>query len=517
MDKQMKVDLLLTNGNIRTMDQSETVARWVAIHDGKIVSMGLLDGDMPQSSHQVDLANRTVLPGFIDSHAHGTLTGISLLSADCRDASSLDDVLQSLKEKSKVTPEGDLITGTNLSAETLKERRLPTRKELDAVSSTHPIQLHHVTMHGCVLNSMAMGLSGVTPGMRGVEIYEDGSANGIISDDTAYLEACARISSATPASTVEAYIRSFADSVLAQGVTTVHSLDAQDLPSEPELWQKIRGTLPIHVINYVESLDVDWVRNLGYPRVGGCICLDGSRIMKTMALNQPYRNSQDRGVLYYDDETVYQFMSKAHAYGMQFAMHAAGDRAIDQYINAYAKVVKAQGCKDLRHRIEHFTFPSQHAIEMAVEHQFALPMQPSFTDLWDNPNHSVYADIFGRERADRFEAFHDILQMGGKICGGSDSPITPVDPLNGIHICVNAPNPRRRLSITEAIQLFTINGAWAAHEDKDKGTIEVGKLADLTVLSADPYDIPDKIRDICVEMTIVEGKLAYMAATKHGI
>jgi predicted amidohydrolase YtcJ len=231
-----------------------------------------------------------------------------------------------------------------------------------------------------------------------------------------------------------------------------------------------------------------------------------------MALYEPYNREKDRGVLYYDDETVYQFMSNAHALNMQFAMHAAGDRAIDQYLNAYARVVKEQGRKDLRHRIEHFSLPSQRAIEMAAEHQFALPMQPSFPQLWDDPANSAYGEIFGRDRADRMEPFYDICMAGGRICGGSDSPITPVDPLNGIHACVNETNPRRRLGVTEAIQLFTINGAWAAHEDKIKGTIEEGKLADLVILNKDPYDDPKNIRDISVEMTIVEGRLAYVAS-----
>jgi predicted amidohydrolase YtcJ len=505
----MKVDMILKNGNIRTMDQNLTVVRWVAINKGKIVSLGNLDGNQPESDCCVNLKGRTVLPGFIDSHTHGTLTGISLLSVDFRAASSLEEVFQMLNEKCQDTLDGEVVTGTNLSAETLKEHRLPTRKELDAISTSHLIQLHHVTMHGCVLNSLAMATAGVYSSMRGVELGEDGTPNGTLSDDTVYYEASSKISESVTASTIRAYITNFTASVLPHGVTTVHSLDAQDLPKEPEVWSQLQGEHPIHVINYVESMDVEWVRQLGYPRVGGCICLDGSRILRTMALNKPYRGMQDRGVLYYDDETVYQFMSKAHALDMQFAMHAAGDRAIDQYINAYARVVKEQGRKDLRHRIEHFSLPSQRAIEMAVEHQFALPMQPAFPQLWDDPEDSVYATIFGRNRAARMESFHDILLAGGRISGGSDSPITPVDPLNGIHACVNAPNSHRKLGITEAIKLFTINGAWAAHEENQKGTIEVGKLADLVVLGKDPYQEQKQINNIPVEMTIVEGKIAF--------
>lgn len=506
----MKADVILHNGNIRTMDSALRVARWVAIRDGRIAAVGDTEGNRPETDCIIDLNRHTVLPGFIDTHTHGILTGISLMSIDLRDACSIDEVLEKVSLVCKNTPEGEIVTGTNLSAEMLKENRLPTLRELDAASKAHPIQLHHVTMHGCVLNSLAMALAGVDTGMRGVETYEDGSANGIISDDTAYLEACSRISASTSPATVEAYIRSFADAVLSQGVTTAHSLDAQDLPSEPEIWNNIRDTLPVHVVNYVESLEVDWVRRLGYPRVGGCICLDGSRLMKTMALYQPYIGSAGNGVLYYDDETIYRFMSRAHELDMQFAMHAAGDRAIDQYFKAYERVVNEQGRKNLRHRIEHFSMPTERAIELAAHYELVLPMQPAFPQLWDVPGCSIYEGLFGKDRADLVEPFNDIIRKGGLVCGGSDSPVTLVNPLSGIHACVNDPNSHRTLSVTEAINLFTKNGAWAAHEEKEKGTIEAGKLADLVVLDRDPYKVPEKIKDIQVQMTIVAGKMAYM-------
>jgi len=505
----MKVDLILKNGNIRTMDLSQTVVRWVAIHKGKIVSLGDLDGNQPESDCCIDLNGRTVLPGFIDTHTHGSLTGISLSSIDVREDSSLEGIFEKIRARCQSTPTGGLVTVTNLAAENLKENRFPTRKELDKISSLHPIQIHHVTMHGCVLNSLAMEIAQVDSGMRGVETYDDGSPNGILSDDTVYFEASNRISASTPEATIESYITSFTSSVLPKGVTTVHSLDAQDLPGDTEVWHHLMGTHPVHVVNYVESLDVDHVRALGYPRVGGCICLDGSRIMRTMALNQPYEGSTESGALYYDDETIYRFMSRAHSLDMQFAMHAAGDRAIDQYLRIYQRVVKEQGRKNLRHRIEHFSLPSQQAIELAAEYQIALPMQPAFAKLWDVPANSVYEKLFGRQRADRVEPFREILAAGCTVCGGSDSPVTPIDPLGGIHALVNSPHPQRTLDITSAIKLFTINGAWAAHEETQKGTIEVGKLADLVVLSKDPYLEQSRIKDIPVEITIVEGKIAF--------
>ena len=228
-----------------------------------------------------------------------------------------------------------------------------------------------------------------------------------------------------------------------------------------------------------------------------------------MAINEPYANHPGRGSLYYADDVIYNFMSEAHKNDMQFSLHVGGERAIDQFIYNLYRVEKEQGFKDLRHRPEHFSMPSERALELAVEMQLALPMQPSFPALWDNPEDSLYVKNLGKKRAMRMEPFAKIIKQGGIICGGSDSPITACDPLWGIHCAVNDPNDFRTVSVTEALKMFTINGAWAAHEEKIKGSIEKGKLADLVVLDKNPYENERQIKDINIEMTILEGKIIF--------
>lgn len=504
----MTYDLILINGTIRSMDSNLAVYRWLAVSDGKIVALGVND-DYPKEGNMIDLKGKTVLPGLIDSHLHGSLTGLSLSSVDLRDASNINEMLSMIDSKCKTTREGELVIGTNMSAEALQEKRLPDRKELDLVSSKHPILIHHVTMHGCVTNSMAFQISQLKTGMDGVELYEDGSANGIISDDSAYYLGVGNIMENMSAESIQNLIKKFTDSLPASGVTTVHTLDGQDLPMDEPIWHKMQGKHPVHVVNYLETLDVQKAKTYGYPRVGGCIALDGSRVMKTMALNEPYANSPSRGTLYYTDDVIYQFMSEAHKNDMQLSLHVGGERAIDQFIYNLYRVEKEQGHKDLRHRPEHFSMPSDNAIDLAIEMELALPMQPSFTYMWDDPRGSLYEANLGFERKKRMEPFAEIIRRGGIICGGSDSPITPCDPLWGIHCAVNDPNSFRNVSVTDAIKMFTINGAWAAHEEKIKGTIEIGKMADLTVLDQDPYVCEKEICDIRVKMTIVKGRIVY--------
>ena len=263
----MTYDLILINGTIRSMDSNLAVYRWLAVSDGKIVALGVND-DYPKEGNIIDLKGKTVLPGLIDSHLHGSLTGLSLSSVDLRDASNINELLSMIDSKCKTTREGELVIGTNMSAEALQEKRLPDRKELDLVSSKHPILIHHVTMHGCVTNSMAFQISQLKTGMEGVELYEDGSANGIISDDSAYYLGVGHIMENMSEESIQNLIKKFTDSLPASGVTTVHTLDGQDLPMDEQIWHKMQGKHPVHVVNYLETLDVQKARAYGYPRVG---------------------------------------------------------------------------------------------------------------------------------------------------------------------------------------------------------------------------------------------------------
>lgn len=502
-------DLLLKNATCLSMDSNLSQYRWIAIKDGKIAELGHEENPSLQAKTTLNLKGKTVLPGFIDSHLHGSLTGLSLTSIDLRGADSIDTILSILRDSCQEKAPGELVIGTNISAEAVKEKRLPHRLELDQISKDHPILLHHVTMHGCVVNTAAYDLSGLNTCMDGIETYPDGSANGIVSDDNAYYEGVGAIMKNLSPDAIKGFITSFTSTLPSVGVTTVHSLDGQDLPMDETVWFQMQGEHPVHVVNYLETLNVQKAKSYGYPRVGGCIALDGSRVMKTMAINEPYINYPGRGSLYYTDDVIYNFMSEAHKNDMQFSLHVGGERAIDQFIYNLYRVEKEQGFKDLRHRPEHFSMPSDRALELAVEMQLALPMQPVFPALWDNPEDSLYVRNLGKERAMRMEPFVKIIKQGGIICGGSDSPITACNPLWGIHCAVNEPNDFRAVSVTEALKMFTINGAWAAHEEKIKGSIEKGKLADLVVLDKNPYQNERQIKDINIEMTILEGKIIF--------
>lgn len=141
--------------------------------------------------------------------------------------------------------------------------------------------------------------------------------------------------------------------------------------------------------------------------------------------------------------------------------------------------------------------------------ELVLPMQPVFPKLWDDGYDSMYKKRFGAANAQKIEPIADIIRAGGIVCGGSDSPVTDINPLEGIAACVETDNPHRKISVKEALKLYTVNGAWAAHEEKKKGTLEVGKNADIVVLDSNPTDTAMDIKNINVQMTMIRGKVVY--------
>lgn len=514
-------ELLFINANIITMDPALKRAAWVAVKDGRIAAIGKETPPIHLSKKTIDLEGKTMLPGLIDSHAHGTTTGFSLNAANVAAAACIDDILEATKEKcAELDAKNDtagwvFVTGMNLF--TLREQRAPSRWELDDVSGEHPVVVVYVTMHGVAANTKAMNYINIPDTMPGVEINEKGEKTGSYTSDESSFLAISRALGNLDDNTIEKYIRDCAAFAASRGVTTLHSLDGMFVAEDRDffIWMNIKDSLPIHVVNYFQSTNVNLAKALKLPRLGGCLTLDGTGFEHTMALEEPYEDDvSTNGVLYWSDEDVYEFVSAVHRAGMQCATHCLGDRAIEQLLSTYERVIKEQGTpNNIRHRIEHFAMCRPDQIKRAVDLGIVFPMQPVFTWYWDNPDIEgghTYKDIFGEERGNAIDPFPAIIEAGGIICGGSDSAVTEINPLIGIHAAANAPNPVRKVSLDDAIRMFTINGAWAAGEENKKGTIEIGKLADFTVVDKDPYEEQQHIKDFVVEMTIVEGKAVYV-------
>ncbi|MDP2727234.1 MAG: amidohydrolase family protein, partial [Dehalococcoidia bacterium] len=212
-----------------------------------------------------------------------------------------------------------------------------------------------------------------------------------------------------------------------------------------------------------------------------------------------------KGVLFFSDQELHTFNWEAHSAGLQVRMHAIGDRAVEQLLTAYQKALDEKPRPNHRHRIEHFLLAQPRQIERAARLGLCVSMQPAFLHRWQGrPN--LYVERLGEKRARGVNPLRQVAEAGITLAGGSDSFVTQMNPLLGVHAAVNDHPPESRLTVQQALEAFTINGAKLAFEEAEKGSIREGKAADLVVLSENPLHCPPaSIKDIPVEMTIVEG------------
>lgn len=508
-------DLVLRNAVIVTMDdQGPPVLRGaVAISGSRIEGVGseneILRNVKPQTE-VLDLRGGTVVPGFLDSHVHFTQTALGKLAMDLNSAHSKQEIYALLSDALTRTPEGELIYGFGLDEMMLREKDLPSRQELDVIAPYHPVWLNRVEYHISVVNSRALNLLHLPLNLSGVEKDAAGIPTGILRGKANSL-ARIRFLDMIPEETRKRGLHKAAAAALEVGITTLNAMEGGYLfrDVDADFLHRYSPALPVDIVLFYQTTDVEKVLAMGLKRIGGCIFLDGSFGSRNAALSSEYEDGSGDGVLFFTDEEIEEFVENAHNAGLQITVHAIGDKAIDQILRAYEKVLMRNPRVDHRHRIEHFELPSPEHIRLARELGIVVSVQPAYEDRWGGPG-GMYEMRLGSERMMRTNPFREEWDAGLCLVGGSDSDVTPMNPILGIHAAVNHPNPAHRLTPKEALRMFTRNAAWSVFEEDRKGKIAAGKLADLVVLSDNPLTVPPcSIKDITVMMTIKEGTVVF--------
>ncbi len=504
----MNTDRFVVIGRIRTMVSPGGRADWMLVVGGEIASLG--EGPVPpelSDAPVLDLGSGTVLPALHDAHVHLLSSGLTEMTVDVSRAQTMDDVFAIMADAAR-SFEGTILRAHSFDPDLLPEGRYPTALELDAISTEFPIYVRRRDGHSSIASTSALAFLDVPLDAPGVEL-EGGSPTGVLRAE-AHARAATRSGELlTDEERVRAYHLA-ARRAASRGVGIVHSLvgatDPGDRDRDVELLLGVSGELAVDVVVYPQTLDVDRVVALGLPRIGGCILLDGSFSSGTAALDEPYADGRGRGSLYYSDDELTGFFRKAHGRGLQIAVHAIGGRAISQAIRCHAAACGTEA-GEARHRVEHCELPTSSHLSEMRRLGISACVQPTFEHLWGGPG-GMYERRLGADRMRRSNPFRTMLASGVRLAGGSDSYVTPLDSLLGIHSAVNRPNPSEQLSVFDAVSLFTSGAAWFSFDEKKRGTLEVGKEASFVVLGDDPFEVaPSSIESIDATALYLRGRI----------
>jgi hypothetical protein len=532
----MYPDLVLTNANVITLDHSKPHCEAVAIKYGVIAQVGSMEAvekGIRVGTLVLDLDGKTVLPGFIDTHVHLDDFGLTLRTINLEDATSVEEVKELLSERVRRTPKGEWVLGRGWTENKLRERRLLTRWDIDEVSRDNPVYFHHFSCHATLLNSRGLEASGIDrhtkpPAGGWIDVDKSGEPTGFLRSNARFMVPVG-LNGVRPRpdlATLREAILIGVNEAVKYGLTAIHvpSADHDEIKVTQEL--ATEGKLPLRVTLLPKVELLDHVLKLGVNsglgderlRIGAIkIFSDGSLIAKTAAVKEHFeREPENSGIL--NDQKVFsgQIM-EANRAGMQIAVHAVGDRAIEAVLDAYEAALKDTPRTDHRHRIEHGSIMSRDLRERAKRLGVVVSTQPELVTR----NGDGFQTSLGSRRMAYTYPIKSLLDEGIVVSGSSDCPLTYPDPLKGIWSATTRASENtgkaitagERVTVDQAIHMYTVNAAYVGFDEKRKGTIEEGKLADFTVLSGDPYVVgAERIRDIKVEMTIVGGVRVYERA-----
>jgi predicted amidohydrolase YtcJ len=454
----------------------------------------------------VKLGEAVALPGLFDSHVHLVQTGLCCMNIDLTDVPDKETALQQVAQQSDRHPEVVLAFGFDESNWKIPE--MPTLTDLDVISSAIPILLARRDSHLFVINSKALQKFGHV--LTKEELTPENINLGIFRGEAGYKllqESFQSISEETKTEGVRVACRK----ALSRGITAIHSLEGGKLFGEANarLMQKLSPRLPLDVIVYPQVIDCEMVqKEMHLPRIGGCLLVDGSIGARTAALSKPYSDQPDnRGILYFSDEELFAFTEEANSRKMQIALHAIGDRAIEQTLSAYRRALSLHPRQDHRLRIEHFELGTDEQIAECARLGIIVAMQPTFERLWGGAE-KMYGKRLGDRPTNRLAT---IIKAGVVVAGGSDSNITPLDSLLGMASAMSHPQEGERLSFLQALKIYTENCAYAGFQEDKLGRLEAGKRANITILSSDPRLMtPEELTEAEVEATIVGGRREYL-------
>jgi len=517
MTNYQVADLILYNAEVLTLDPKSPRAQLVAVKGEKVVWVGGNDArkDLKgRETREIDCGGKTLIPGFNDAHCHIFAFASSLSSIDCSPSSvsCIADIQARIRKQAQELPGGTWVRATGYNEFYLAERRHPNRYDLDEAAPHHPVKLVHRSRHACVLNSLALSLVGISmessepPGGMIDRDLDSGQPNGILYEMSSYVDAFM-----PPLSDDEFKkgIKLANDKYLSLGITSLQDATAHNGLDE---WQTFKGLresgalVPrLSVMMGIESLDQ--LRTSGFPPAYGDdgMHLGALKIVLT----------ETRGSLHPSKEELEERLLAAHRADYQVAIHAVEESTVEAAARALECALNQIPRRGHRHRIEHCSVCPPALLKRLRDVHAIVVTNPAFI-YYSGERYLATVSQGQQEWLYRIASF---LENGLVPAAGSDSPIVPPDPLIGIYGAVSRKAetgeellPGERISPVEALRMYTQAAAYASFDEGMKGSITAGRLADFALLGADPTRVPpEEIKEIRVEMTIVDGRIAWQA------
>ncbi|WP_276252606.1 amidohydrolase [Halomontanus rarus] len=511
-------------------DDSAPDAEAIAVRDGEIVGIGKtndIEFLAGVETEVIDCDGEVVLPGFVDAHTHVETLGRYEVHADLADAGSAGECVDRLEAQADAEPDREWILGFGYDESDWDDAHHLTRTDLDRVSDDRPVVAVRVDMHTASLNSVALERLREELPEEDVETA-DGEPTGVVVERAT--DAVWDVVEPDLEETRE-LLEAAIEYATARGVTGVHDMVRDS--HAPRVYRDLAadGDLPIRVrLNYwsdhLESvLETGLVTNAGseFVRVGAIKTFtDGSIGARTAKVSEPYADAADRdgtedgdesrdadtetaadrGQWVVEPEELRSLVDRVDDAGLQLSIHAIGDEAIEEAVHALESIADPEGA---RHRIEHAELATDDQIDRMAAAGLVASMQPNFHRWADEGG--LYDRRLGAERRTRSNRLRDVLEAGVPLAFGSDC--MPLDPLLGVHHAVTAPTDAQRLTVTEALRAYTAGGAYAGFDEDRLGTLAVGKRADLVVLEESPWERSNRIDEIDVAMTVVNGDVVF--------
>jgi predicted amidohydrolase YtcJ len=535
-------DLIIRNAHIWTVNPKQPQAEALAVLNGRFVAVGSEAAVMQWNgvhTRVLDAKGGRLIPGFNDAHVHFSDGGAALSAVQLTSVTSLKEFVQKIADYAAHAPKGEWIRNGNWDDTKWSPAKLPTRQDIDAVTSDNPVALDRYDGHMLLANSKALSLAGITdktadpPG--GVIVRDSaGQPTGALKD--AAIDLLRRVVPPLDAAQRRRAIERAMLEAASHGVTSVQdmSLDYADLAVYAQLLDENKLNVRVYGAPLITEVEDQAKLGIGHAfgspslRIGALkMFADGSLGSRTAYFIQPYADEPGNyGLLFSDMLPLVkagQRLMRADATRLQVCTHAIGDAAVKTVLDLYQAVEKNDGPRDRRWRIEHSQHLSPPDFDRYAQLHVIASVQP-----YQAIDDGRWAEVrIGHERASRMHAYRTFLDHGVRLAFGTDWPVAPLDPVLTLYAAVTRATldgknpqgwfPEQKLTIQEAIATYTLGSAYAEFQEHEKGSIEPGKLADLVLLSQDVLNIaPAAIRDTHILKTWLGGVEIYDAAARRG-